>query len=55
MQRIDYAQIEKLHAAARRERAEYIHCLVQRLALWIRARLPRAHPGLRSAPCCQPA
>jgi hypothetical protein len=55
MRTIDYSQIEQLHAAARRERAEYIHCLFQRLARWIRARLPRADPTLMNAPCCQPA
>jgi hypothetical protein len=55
MRIIDYSQIERVHAAARRERSEYVHCLFQRLALWMRAQLPHADPALRDAACCQPA
>jgi hypothetical protein len=48
----DYARIEALHAAARRERAEYLHCLFQRAILWLRARLLHADAGPRTVPCC---
>jgi hypothetical protein len=47
----DYARIEALHAAARRERAEYLHCLLQRLWLWVRSRIAGSDAGLRAAPC----
>jgi hypothetical protein len=49
---VDYAGIEKLHAAARRERAREIRCIIQRAILWLRARLPGANPALRDAVCC---
>jgi hypothetical protein len=52
MEIVDYSIIEKMHAKARRERSEYVHCLIQRMALWIRARLPGADERLRAAPCC---
>ena len=49
---IDYSRIEKLHAAARRERAEYVHCLIERAKLWLLAFLSGTEPG---APSCCPA
>jgi hypothetical protein len=52
MRTVDYVVIEKLHAKARRERAEYVHCLIQRMVLWIRTRLPGADERLREAACC---
>ena len=52
MQTVDYSIIENLHAKARRERSEYVHCLIQRMVLWIRARLPGANARLREAARC---
>jgi hypothetical protein len=52
---MSYQEIAKLHAAARRERAEYIYCLFQRVSLWFRARLPRADAAVMNQPCCQAA
>jgi hypothetical protein len=49
---IDYAVIEKLQAAARRERSREIGCLIERAILWLRARLPGADPALRDVICC---
>jgi hypothetical protein len=49
---IDYSVIDKMHAAARRERSEYVHCLIQRAKLWLLARLRWRDAGLRAAPCC---
>ena len=49
---VDYAVIEKLHAAARRERAREIRCIIERAILWVRARLHGANPALRDAECC---
>jgi hypothetical protein len=47
-----YPDIEKMEAGARADRARYLNCQVQRLVLWIRARLPKADPSLRNAACC---
>jgi hypothetical protein len=47
---IDYALIEKMHAAARRERSEYVYCLFQRAKLWLLARLRRVDAGAER--CC---
>lgn len=49
---IDYAVIEELQAAARRERSREIGCLILQAIQWIRARLPGANPALRDAACC---
>ena len=47
----DYALIEALHAAARRERAKQVHCLIQRAILWLRSLVSaRAHRGTEA--CC---
>ncbi len=47
----DYAHIEALHAAARRERAEYLHCLIQRAIQWLRS-LTGVQPRMGSEACC---
>ena len=47
----DYARIEALHSAARRERAQHIHCLIQRAILWLRS-LAGTQPRLGSEACC---
>jgi hypothetical protein len=48
---VDPKIIEALHAAARRERSEYVHCLLQRAWKWMKSLLPGADAGLRTAPC----
>jgi hypothetical protein len=48
---IDYAVIEKLHAAARRERSQHVYRLIVRAKLWLLARLPRAGARLRAEQC----
>ena len=50
MQAIDYSKIGKLHALARRDRAQHIYCLVQQAPLWIRARFS-GDGSQRTAPC----
>ncbi len=47
---IDYSTIEKLHARARRQRSEYVHCLLRRACLWVQSLIPGA--PLRAEPCC---
>jgi hypothetical protein len=47
----NYAQIEALHSAARRERSAYVHCLIERAILWVRS-LVGAQPQLGSEACC---
>jgi hypothetical protein len=49
--RYDYADIEALHAAARRERAQQVYCLIQRAILWIRTLVP-GNANLRAEACC---
>jgi hypothetical protein len=49
---IDYSRIERLHAAARRERSAYVHCLIERAKLWIVSLLSGVQLG---APRCCPA
>jgi hypothetical protein len=51
--------IEALQAAARRERSEYVHCLLQRARKWTKSVLRGADAGLRTvqaqrrrATCC---
>ena len=46
------ALIEASRAAARRERSEYIHCLLVRAKRWLLARLPGGTPSF--GPCCEP-
>jgi hypothetical protein len=50
---IDYSLIEKYHAAARRERSHYVHCLLIRAAQWLRSLVPDGAPA--QGPCCAPA
>jgi len=47
----DYALIEALHAAARRERAKQVHCLIRRAILWLRS-LAGAQTRLGTEACC---
>ena len=47
---IDYTHIEKLHAAARRERSEYVHCLIEKAKLWLVALFSGTEP--RTPSCC---
>jgi hypothetical protein len=49
---IDYSYIEKLQVAARRERSQHVHKLIQRAIFWMRARLLMPQPRGRMAPCC---
>jgi hypothetical protein len=49
---IDCSYIEKLHAAARRERSEHVHRLIQRAISWLLARLRIPEARGRMAPCC---
>jgi hypothetical protein len=49
---IDYDLVEKLQAAARRERSEHVHRLIKRAISWLRAQLRTREPGGRMAPCC---
>jgi len=52
MKGFPYPDVHKLVASAQGDRARFIECQVQRLVLWIRARLPQADPSLRNASCC---
>ena len=47
---MNYAAIAQGRAAARRQRAEYVQCLILRAFGWLRARLPGAQPA--AVPCC---
>jgi hypothetical protein len=49
---MDYELIEKMHAAARRERSAYVHRLIQKTIARLLARLRRPEPRMRMAPCC---
>jgi hypothetical protein len=49
---IDYLYIEKLHAAARRERSQHVHRLIQRAIYWLLAHLRTPEPRERVAQCC---
>jgi hypothetical protein len=53
MNAIDYSRIEALHAAARRERSYYVHCLLIRAVQWARSLVPNTAPV--KVPCCAPA
>ena len=50
LQSVDRLTIDKLHAAARRERSAYVHQLMQRAALWLRGLVVRN--SLQAEPCC---
>jgi hypothetical protein len=39
-------------ARARRERSEYVHCLLIRFSLWLRDRLSLGPAPHRTVPCC---
>ena len=49
----DLSKVEASRAAARRERSEYVYCLLVRARLWLLARLTGAVAS--RAPCCEPA
>jgi hypothetical protein len=49
---IDYRVIEQLQAAARRERSLEVCRLLERMALWVRARLSRGLIPTREPTCC---
>lgn len=44
MLQIHYSELERLHAAARRERAREIACILVRAFVWIRTKLTGASP-----------
>ena len=45
----DYAYIQRLHSAARRERAQALYCLIERLTLWARSLVSG---NVRAEACC---
>jgi hypothetical protein len=49
----DFAKVAKSREAARRERAQYVYCLLVRVKLWLLARLQG--PASAAGPCCEPA
>jgi hypothetical protein len=48
--RIDFAELDVMHARARKERAEAVHGLISELVNWIVSRVARVRSG-RVAPC----
>jgi hypothetical protein len=49
----DFGKVETSRAAARRERSQYIYCLLVSAKLWLR-RLVHGN-GASTGPCCEPA
>jgi hypothetical protein len=49
----DFSKVEALRTAARRERSQYVYCLLLRAKVWL---LGLVHSNATSdGPCCEPA